>query len=387
MSKIKKLIADLQRMRSETMEIRGRMAAYVNDLLDKKPPLRMPGDKRAVVDFVMDEFGKLAAQIPSVSRFREADNLCVYANELFLLMTRFVPSSDALTEQQRSVVETLGTYIDKTEELPRGIDNLFVPGENGAAPVVNASDVLRLTDMMESITDPDHRCMFAEGFLHYKDKLSCLTFDAEAALQAFVGDDMERLLASGDDMTEDEANGLEFYADLCRYIPCDRLTGIVSRLPSLGRNNVSYYALGSLLALKAEVPDELIRQLAYDDEYAYIAKLELDKAGMGDRFPENRSDPIVLHKSDLVHWLTYPTELGKKPDEIKFYTTVDAPDGKVYVYLFKSGSDTLTEDLKGQWLIGWSDDENGAFSEFRTFASCDRGTPEKTAEYIKSCLR
>lgn len=390
MSKAKKLIADLQKTRNETFDVRSQLAVYVNRVLDSKPGLRMPGDKRTVVDFVIAEFENLQKQLPTLESFREKDELCHYADELFVLLRRFVSSADKLTEPQRAVVGSMGTCVQTTEALSYSIDALFAsePGSDPKnAKAVEASDILRLTDMLSTITDQYHRNMFLTGLLHYADKLPRMTLDAETALQSYVGDEMERLLSIGDDMTEDESAGLELAADLCRYIPCDRLTGIVSRLPSLGRGNINFYALRSLIALKQDVSDELIHQLAFDDEYAAMAKDELDKSGMGDRFPESRRDPKLLYMTSLVHWLTYPTELGKKPDAIKFYCTVDTPDGTTYVYLFKSDSDTLSDDLKNEWLIGWSDDENGSFSQFRPLSSCDQGTPEKTMAYIKSCLQ
>ena len=384
MSTIKKLIAGLQKAHNESYTTLTELGSYANNVMEQKPGLRLPGDKRAAVDFIISEFERMQKDLPEMKTFRDADALCQYASELLSLLKRFIPSRDKLDAQKCAVVDAMGAAYEKTEALPAAVDRLFQSMDGSE---INVSEVLPVIDMVKPLTDQYHRNTLLVGLLHYKDKLPRLTFDAEAVLQDYVGDEMERLAAKWDDMTEDESTGLELAADLCRYIPCDRLTGILSRLSSLGMNNINFYALSSMISLKQEVSDELIHQLAFDDEYTSLTKSELDKAGMGDRFPANRTDPKILHMSDLVHWLVWPTELGKKPDAIKFYCTVDAPDGTTYVYLFKSDSDTLSDDLKNEWLIGWSDDENGSFSQFRPLSSCDQGTPEKTMAYIKSCLQ
>ena len=46
----------------------------------------------------------------------------------------------------------------------------------------------------------------------------------------------------------------------------------------------------------------------------------------------------------------------------------------------------LSEEQKNKWLIGWSSNEGGTFSNFDEYEKFDKGTPEKTVKYIKKKL-
>ena len=102
-------------------------------------------------------------------------------------------------------------------------------------------------------------------------------------------------------------------------------------------------------------------------------------------FPAELSSAEYLAKSDLVHWLTYPTELGKQPDEIEYLGKVKKKE-EYYVFRYKSDSENLGDDLKGQWLIGWSNDEGGTFSNFELYSDFEQNTIEKTLKNIKKRL-
>ena len=95
--------------------------------------------------------------------------------------------------------------------------------------------------------------------------------------------------------------------------------------------------------------------------------------------------PEYLAKSNLVHWLTYPTELGGEPDAIEYLGKVKKKD-VYYVFRYRSVSDTLSDELKGKWLIGWSSNDGGTFSNFDRYDDFVQKTPEKTLKYIKKKL-
>ena len=56
----------------------------------------------------------------------------------------------------------------------------------------------------------------------------------------------------------------------------------------------------------------------------------------------------------MVHWLTYPTELGEQPDAIEYLGKVTYLFKKdvYYIFRFRSDSKNLDDELRGQWLIG-----------------------------------
>ena len=111
----------------------------------------------------------------------------------------------------------------------------------------------------------------------------------------------------------------------------------------------------------------------------------LKRYGLVALFPTELSTPEYLAKSNMVHWLIYPTELGKLPDRIEYIGKVKKKE-EYYIFRYTSDSDNLGEDLKGKWLIGWSSDEGGTFSNFDLYSDFEQKTVEKTLKNIKKKL-
>ena len=90
----------------------------------------------------------------------------------------------------------------------------------------------------------------------------------------------------------------------------------------------------------------------------------------------------------MVHWLMYPTELGKEPDEIEYIGKITYLFKKevYYVFKYRSNSDTLDDNLKNKWLIGWSSEDGGTFSNFDEYALYEKNTIDATLKNIKKKL-
>jgi len=57
-----------------------------------------------------------------------------------------------------------------------------------------------------------------------------------------------------------------------------------------------------------------------------------------------------------------------------------------HVFKFRSDSDTLGDDLKNKWLVGWSSNDGGTFSNFDEFAPFEKEPAEKALKLIKKKL-
>ena len=155
-----------------------------------------------------------------------------------------------------------------------------------------------------------------------------------------------------------------------------------------GYNNINYYDTDTLLSLGQNVPTETIVALAQNLEYANLTYGLLIKFKKQDLFPKECSTPEYLAKSDMVHWLMYPTELGKEPDEIEYIGKITYLFKKevYYVFKYRSNSDTLDDNLKNKWLIGWSSEDGGTFSNFDEYALYEKNTIDATLKNIKKKL-
>ena len=125
--------------------------------------------------------------------------------------------------------------------------------------------------------------------------------------------------------------------------------------------------------------------LAHDLEYASMTYVTLAHYGQADRFPSDCADEVYLAKSTMIRWLMYPTELGQMPEGIEYLGKVKKKE-VYHLFRFRSCSDTLDEDTKGKWLIGWASEEGGTFSNFDLYENFEQKTIEKTLKYIKRKL-
>lgn len=389
MSKLTKLLEMLKALPADDFKERERCVTYVTRELNARFRLCMPGTRRAYGDFVFAEFERVAARLPSAACYEETDTLCTYADALVDLMMSIVKSPKVPSmppEQQTALLERLRTLINNARALEYAVDNLFDREENNQT--VTEYDMRQVLDIVFPMTEQYHRNVLLRGLLHYSDKLSRLTLEAEQVMQVYLYDEMRRLRDLGDAMTADDTEALELAADLCAFFLNDDLLEILYTLPALGRSNISFFVLYTLVGLKKDIPDGLVDALAQDIEWADETKNLLDEHNLGNLFPAAYDDPVLLARARLVHWLVYPTELGKQPDEIEYITAAlgRIPEETYYIFRFRSDSDTLDDERKGVWLVGWSSGSGESFSSFDKLSDCERETPEKTAAYVKKHL-
>jgi hypothetical protein len=200
----------------------------------------------------------------------------------------------------------------------------------------------------------------------------------------YIASEVARYLSAP--LHEQAVTNLELIADVAGYLLTEELLKQIYALLPLGHANINYYAVATLLKLGREVPTDVVAKLATNLTYANLTYHALKDHGKESLFPLEYSTEEYLAKSDLVHWLTYPTELGKEPDEIEYLGKVKVKGEHFWIFRFKSDSHTLDDARKNQWLIGWSGDDGGTFSQFDLYAPFEKKTPEKTVKYIKRKL-
>lgn len=178
----------------------------------------------------------------------------------------------------------------------------------------------------------------------------------------------------------------EIAADAAQLFPSERMTAALYATLKTAPTNVCYYAVASLLAARQSIPAQTVQALANDIVYANMTYLALQRHGQAAAFPAELASPERLAESDLVHWLTYPTELGQVPDHIEYLGKVTKKGDDYHVFRYSSSSNTLSDDLKGRWLIGWSNNDGDTFSNFDLYDKYEKKTPEKTLSHIKKKL-
>ncbi len=335
-------------------------------------------DRDTIGVFAMSEVSAVFPALEAAETYRQKDELHGYAHSLLELIILCYGSPEYIPDGHMDELRELGETLNRERFLERAVNEVF----EGGKP--SAQDFDRLICMAAPLKDEYHKGMLYQGLVHYLPRLGSLPADAAEPLARYTASEMRRYL---DDPTIPEAMGnLELMSDVCRYFLTDELADLLTRAVTLDNTAIQYYAIASLLKKNRPVADEAIVSLAHEREYAALLYSDLKAAGQESRFPAELSNDAYIAESDMVHWLLYPTELGKEPDAIELLGVTKKKGETFHVFRYKSDSDNLSDELKGEWLIGWSGNDGSTFSNFDLYEPFVKKTPEKTLRHIRRKL-
>lgn len=251
-------------------------------------------------------------------------------------------------------------------------------------PFVDGS-MAGLIDTVRKIDEEDRRGVFLNGLLDYRDELKSAADSTKKIIADYLASEFDRFLGMSE-MSEGAVDSVELLVDVCRdYMAGEQLKSALSSAAELPYDNIKFYTLDSMLKLELEVPQKLIDELAASMEYASMTYFALAKANKESKFPDKYSEVEWLAQSDLVHWLAYPTELGKVPDDISFIGDVKVKKDIYFVYKYKSDSDNLSDENKNRWLIGWT--KMNDHSAFSTFLPLDKYVGKTLKKTLKTLAK
>lgn len=352
------------------------LTVILNSFQNKKVKIT-PEDKKELSAFAFEEIGKLIELIPTLQTYKEKDEVFGYEDNLLGIVMLCHSTPTEISETNLNDIKTLAALVDKERFVENAIDNIFKNNQN---------DKITVNQLLASVIplkDEFQKGQIYQGLLHYQSSISKLPLDSKILFADYISSELKRYLDTAlDDVI---VNNLEFACDVSKYFINDTIISLLNDILKLEKNNVNYYAVSTLLNADQTVPSNVIVSLANDIVYADMTYAILKQHGLQSLFPAELSNPEYLAKSDLVHWLTYPTELGKQPDRIEYLGKVKKKE-EYYVFRYMSDSNNLGDDRKNQWLIGWSNDEGGTFSDFDLYSDFEKKTIEKTLKNIKKRL-
>jgi hypothetical protein len=186
--------------------------------------------------------------------------------------------------------------------------------------------------------------------------------------------------------------------DLMGYFPpgaveADLRDGVKYRDPHL-----KCFALLSLLQLKRKVSANDVAEVAASAEMRNALYDRLKPMNELELYPAKYSTQAAFAESDMVHWLIYPTELARVPDEIELMKVVPIDtglkDGIYDYYLFRFRTHEPHWAAKNGWMAGVS----GPFARkdapttlalgetFSTFSKWDSKMPEELVGDIRALI-
>lgn len=374
MAQMTELIAT---MKTVDYEEKKQFLEYLAQLTERTKLSRKDADE--LLSFAYEETDNLLRAIPEAETYKEKDVLFQCEDFLMGIVIHLTGSADKLPPDKRMKLRALAELVDKERYLERTLDEVF------AQPVVTETDVNRLLYWTKQTMDEYQKSKLFLGLIHYQKDLLKLEEGAKKVLTAYITSELYRLMSLD---TEDTWNTLELIADVSKHFAEESMISALLELLRKERNHINLYVVETLLTVGCEVPEMAVNALAQDLEYASLTYEMLHRTGNDARFPKEYSEEEYLAKSDLVHWLTFPTELGRAPDEIVYIGRIKQLFKKevFHVFKFRSSSDTLDEERKNKWLIGWSSNQGGTFSNFDAFAPFEMETTEKTLKRIKKEL-
>lgn len=369
----------IEKIKSSTFQEKTQFLQYLVQIAEHSKHQINQEDKDALLEYAYGEVDNLLHAISEAETYKEKDMLFECEDFLLGLILNLCGSPAHVSQENLLKIKALTELVNKERYIETTINDIF------EQPVITKTDINRLLYLVRQATDEYQKGKLFEGLAHYQRYLSKLDSDAKKDMTDYIAGEMRRLMALGG---EDAWNTLELLADLSKYFADDNVIAALRDLLQLGRNHINSYAVNSLCSIGLDVPQPVIEALAQDLKYANTVYYTLQRQGKTDLFPEECATEEYLAKSDMVRWLTYPTELGKAPDEIVYIGKVKHLFKKevFYVFKYRSDSDTLEDSLKNKWLVGWSSDDGGTFSNFDEFAPFEKESPKKTLKLIKKKL-
>lgn len=363
------------------MTERKQFLQYILNIIQQSKRKLPPDDTKAILDFAYEQLDVCIAAIPEAPDYREKDLIFEVGDFVLGIIMHLCGAPASVPKEKLMKIQALVQITKNERKIETTLEEIIQQDS------IQETDVNRLLYWVRQTNDEYQRGMLCSGLIHYRSRLSAFSDGARAKLSQHIEDEMERILAL-DSLEGDPAGAMEMAVDICRDFPTEKTPSLLLQVLQMHQHQISYFAVESLLSLNHDIPQAVIDDLANDLAYARITYATLTQHGKEHLFPVHLNNPEYLAKSDLVHWLTYPTELGKAPDEIEYIGKITYLFKKevYYVFKYRSDSTTLGEELQGKWLIGWSSDDGGTFSNFDEFEKFDMGSTEKTLKNIKKKL-
>lgn len=376
MSKFDEMI---ETMKTSEYNVKKQFLQYLVQMAERARHQFSSEDKAALLDYAYGEVDAMLAAIPNAENYKQKNLIFECEDYLLGLIMNLCPSSADLPQDKVMKIKALAELVNRERCIETTIDSIF------EQPTIGTADITRLLYWVRQTGDEYQKSMLFYGLIQYQKELGKISADAKSILTDYIVSELHRLMRLD---SEDTWNALELIADVSKHFAGENMITGLQKLLQFGRNHINVHGVDTLLRVGADVPQTVIDGLAEDLEFANTTYHILLRHGKSALFPTECASEVYLAKSDLVRWLTYPTELGKAPDEIEYIGKIKPLFKKevFHVFKFRSDSDTLDDECKNKWLVGWSSNEGGTFSNFDEFAPFENLQTEKALKQIKKNL-
>ncbi len=365
---------------SKNYDEKNQMLALLLSYIKSKRYKPSKQEKIVLSDFAFHEIREIIAAAQKTEGYKEKSLMFRYGDTFYYLIMAIHKSPAELTPEKIALTKELASLMEKELYLEQKMENMF------AQEIISSSDVNDLLKKLTATKDEYEKGLFYAGLLHYRNEHSRLLETSKLAIADYMKKELARYIEEYDISNEDKTQSFEALCEACAYFMNDSILSLIYKVIELDNNGLSFFVVMTLIKTNNEIPQKTVVALANDLVYAESLYCLIRGTEKESLFPSELINDVYLAKSDLVHWLTFPTELGKAPDQIEYVGKTEIKKEEYYIFKYTSESDKLSDDLKGKWLIGWANDEGGTFSNFDEYEKFEKDTPEKTVKYIRKKL-
>lgn len=378
MSQFESIIASLKKEDYETRkQLLGYLLQMVQSIVNGKKALDNE-DSECLLEYAYGEVDALLTAIPNAASYKEKDVLFECEDSLLGIIFYLRPR---MPDDVMAKIKQLVELVSKERYIETYVDEIF------KQPAIEKAEVEQLISLTSKTSDEYQKGKLFAGLAHYAKDISKISEDGKKIVADYIASELTRYLKE-ERLSADCVTNLEFICDVAKHFHNETVISLLYDVMKLSYSNVNFYLAETLFALNRDVPEDAVIALLKDMEYANLIYIVLERYGKTALAPKEYTAPEYLAKSDMIHWLTYPTELGKAPDEIEYIGKITYLFKKeeYYVFKYRSDSDTLDDELKNKWLIGWSSYEGGTFSNFDRYDLFEKATVKATLNNIKRKL-
>ncbi len=141
---------------------------------------------------------------------------------------------------------------------------------------------------------------------------------------------------------------LEIIIDLSIYLESEEVERLIGEIATLTINDACLLFITKYqLIHEKEISEETLERLLQDKTQIDKVIAVFEDCDAIDKIPEGKVKQEEIAKASMIHWLMYPTELGKEPDEIELIDTFTEDGYQYYLFKFKSESYSVKDYMLG----------------------------------------
>ena len=375
MTQIEKILAEIKIERD--IERKTAKALTFLTAIERKRVRLSKADKVAIGEFALGEQEWLTDDIRGAETYKSKMPLFHYEDAVMGLLITAYKTPANVPEDKIGGVRELALLVESERFIEAKLTDIM------SKPAPETEEILDILETVAGITEEFHRGALYAMLLNFKSKLKSLGVEQKNIIGRFIEADIRRYIFPGEPLSEDAESNLEFAVDIASVFMCDGIAELLYKALEITKTETKLFALKTLAETDKELPVDAVKEVMDDPSCAVVLYLTLKKLNKLEVLPEEYKSEDYISRSDLIRWLSFPSELGKAPTELEYLGEKKIRRKTFRIFRFKSDSENLSENLRGKWLIGWSAyDCGGTFSTYAEYEKYEKKTPEKTLANI-----